>query len=156
MYNSILNDVFIKQTNSTDFTLSEPFRHCKAHTRVHVSGAVFLYSYSTLVCVKLGNLYLVEDQFCTATTWQHVNKFIGDTVDKTDKYAIVYLNGTRSDKLGIYAYNPLHTHFQDIIHRVKYNTDKYNSVFSVAELSYMFTTGRAEEYAKDVIWRANH
>lgn len=155
MTNSILIDTFIKQTNSTDFTISKPFRHCKAFTRVHVSGAVFLYSYQTLVCVKLGNLYLVEDQYCTPTTWQHVNKFISYTVDKTDKYAIVYLNGTRSDKLGIYAYNPLHTHFQDIIHRVKYNTDKYKSVFSLPKLSYMFTTGRAEEFAKEVIRSAN-
>lgn len=155
MNNGILTDIFIRQTNSTDFALSQPFRHCKAYTRVHVSGAVFLYSYSTLVCVKLGNLYLVEDQYCTPTTWQHVNKFIRDTVNKTDKYAIVYLNGTRSDKLGIYAYNPLHTHFEDIINRIKYNTDKYNSVFSVDELSYMFTTGRIVEYVKGVIWRAN-
>ena len=156
MTHSILIDVFIKQTNSTDFTISKPFRHCKAYTCVHVSGAVFLYSYQTLVCVKLGNLYLVEDQYCTATTWQHVNKFIRDTVDKTEKHAIVYLNGTRSDKLGIYAYNPMHTRFDSIINRIKYNSDKYNSVFSVHELSYMFTTGRAEEYATQVIWRANH
>lgn len=156
MKDSILTDVFIRQTNSTDFTLSEPFRHCKAYTCVHVSGAVFLYSYSTLVCVKLGNLYLVEDQYCTPTTWQHVNKFIRFTVNKTDKYAIVYLNGTRSDKLGIYAYNPLHTRFESIVNRIKYNSAKYESVFSLSELSYMFTTGRAEEYAKQVIGRVNH
>ena len=156
MNNGILTDIFIRQTNSTDFTLSQPFRHCKAYTRVHVSGAVFLYSYSTLVCVKFGNLYLVEDQYCTPTTWQHVHKFIRFTVDKTDKYAIVYLNGSRSDKLGIYAYNPLHTSFESITNRIKYNSDKYNSVFSIHELSYMFITGRTEEYAKGVIWRANH
>lgn len=156
MTNSLLIDTFIKQTNSTDFTCSKPFRHCKAYTRVHVSGAVFLYSYQTLVCVKLGNLYLVEDQYCTPTTWQHVNKFIRLTVDKTEPYAIVYLNGTRSDKLGIYGYNPQHTVFEGIVTRVKYNTDIYNRVFSRHKLSYMFTTGRIEEYAKEVIWGANH
>lgn len=155
MTDSILVDIFIKQTNSTDFALSKPFRHCKAFTRTHVSGAVLLYSYQTLVCVKLGNLYLVEDKYCTATTWQHVHKFIRDTVNKTAKYTIIYLNGTRSDKLGSYGYNPNHTRFQNIITRVKYGTDTYKSVFSISKLSYMFTTGRAQEYVSEVIRRAN-
>ena len=156
MSNSLLIDTFVKPTITFEFTTSKPFRHCKAFTRTHVSGAVYLYSYQTLVCVKLGNLYLVEDHYCTPTTWQHVNKFIRFTVDKTEPYAIVYLNGTRSDKVGIYGYNPQHTVFEDIVTKVKYNTDRYNRVFSLPKLSYMFTTGRAEEYVKEVIWRANH
>lgn len=154
MTDSILVDIFIKQTNSTDFSLSKPFRHCKAFTRIHVSGAVLLYSYQTLVCVKLGNLYLVEDKFCSITTWQHVNKFIRYTVDKSKKYVIIYLNGTRSDKMGIYACNPTRPYFKNIIGSMKYGTELYNNIFSVDKLACMFTTGRIVEYSAEVIRRA--
>lgn len=85
-------------------------RHCKAdileYPPFHRYDVQVLRSYSTYVCIKLGNLYLVSDKYCTPTTWQHVNKFIQDTRTYSRGAVICYMDDMRSDKIYLkYLYN---------------------------------------------------
>ena len=85
-------------------------RSCKAdmleYTPYHGYDVTLLRSYYTNVCIKIGNLYLVADKHCTATTWQHVNKFIQDTRTHSKGTIICYMDDMRSDKVYLkYLYN---------------------------------------------------
>ena len=109
-------------------------RHCQAevleYPHYHDYDVQVLRSYSTYVCIKLGNLYLVTDRYCTPTTWQHVNKFISDTRRHSRGAVICYMDGTRSDKTYIkYVYNRKVVTFEkkDIIDLI--DTDELSSLY---------------------------
>lgn len=129
-FNDYLTEVR-ENSHSTDI---RQLRYCKAdileYPPFHGYDVQVLRSYSTHVCIKLGNLYLVSDKYCTPTTWQHVNKFIQDTRTHSRGAVICYMDDMRSDKVYIkYIYNRETVTFRkkDIINFI--DTDDLSSLY---------------------------